>query len=71
MEEYSLDICYIKGPENIVADTLSWLLPTTNDPEKPYIMPSCEELADSSAQDTEDNWSFFPISITLIKSFQQ
>ena len=33
-------------------------------------MPSREELADSFAQDTEDNWSF-PISITLIKSFQQ
>ena len=69
MEEYRLDICYIKGPDNIVADSLS-RLPTTNDPEKPYIMPSREELADSFAQDTEDNWSF-PISITLIKSFQQ
>jgi hypothetical protein len=39
MEEYNLDICYIKGPENIVADILS-RLSTTNDPEKPYIMPS-------------------------------
>jgi hypothetical protein len=65
MEEYRLDIRYIKGPENIVADTLS-RLPTTNDPKKPYVMPSGEELADSFAQDTEDNWSF-PISITLIK----
>ncbi len=69
MEEYRLDIRYIKGPDNIVADSLS-RLPTTNNPEKPYIMPSREELADSFAQDTEDNWSF-PISITLIKSFQQ
>jgi hypothetical protein len=59
----------IKGPENIVADTLS-RLPTTNDPEKPYVMPSREELADSFVQDTEDNWSF-PISITFFKSFQQ
>jgi hypothetical protein len=33
-------------------------------------MPSYEELADSFAQDTEDNWSF-PISISLIKTFQQ
>ena len=69
MEEYSPDICYIKGPENIVADTLSHL-PTTNDPEKPHIMPSWEELADYFAQETEDKWTF-PISITLIKSFQQ
>ena len=69
MEEHRLDIRYIKGPDNIVADSLSQL-PTTNNPEKPYIMPSREELADSFAQDTEDNWSF-PISITLIKSFQQ
>jgi hypothetical protein len=34
MEEHSPDISYIKGPENIVADTLS-RLPTTNNPEKP------------------------------------
>jgi hypothetical protein len=69
MEEYNPDICYIKGPENTVADTLSHF-PTTNDPEKPYVMPSREELADCFAQDTEENWSF-PISIGIIKSFQQ
>jgi hypothetical protein len=69
MEEYNPDIRYIKGEDNIVADTLS-RLPTTNDPEKPYTMPSRKELAESFAQDIEDNWSF-PISITLIKSFQQ
>jgi hypothetical protein len=34
------------------------------------VRPSREELADSFAQDTEDNWSF-PISIRLIISFQQ
>jgi hypothetical protein len=33
-------------------------------------MPSHEELADCSGQDTKEKWSF-PISITLIKSFQQ
>ena len=70
MEEYSSpDIRYIKGPENIVADALS-RLPTTSDPEKPYGMPSREELADCFPEETEENWSF-PISITLIKSFQQ
>jgi hypothetical protein len=37
MEEYNPEICYIKGPENIVADALS-RLPTTNDPEKPYTL---------------------------------
>ena len=66
MEENSPDIRYIKGPENIVADTLS-CLPTTNDPKKPYIMPSWEDLANYFAQETEDKWTF-PISITLIKS---
>jgi hypothetical protein len=45
-------------------------LPAANDPEKPYVMPSCEELADCFAEDVEENWSF-PISITLIKSHQQ
>jgi hypothetical protein len=69
MEEYGPDICYIKGPEIIVADTLSHL-PTTNEPEKPYVMPSHEELAECFAQETEEKWSF-PISINLIKSFQQ
>ncbi len=69
MEEYRLDIRYIKGPDNIVADSLS-RLPTTNNPEKPYIMPSREELADSFAQDTEDNWSF-PISITWLNLFNK
>jgi hypothetical protein len=52
-----------------VADTLSHL-PTTNDPGKPYIMPSCEELAECFAHKTEEKWSF-PISINLIQSFQQ
>ena len=69
MEEYSPDIRYIKGPENIVADALS-RLPTTNNPEKPYVMPSREELADCFAEDEDENWSF-PISITLIKTYQQ
>jgi hypothetical protein len=69
IEEYSPDIQYIKGPENIIADMLS-RMPTTNDPEKLYTMPSREELADSFAQNTEENWTF-PISITLIKKFQQ
>jgi hypothetical protein len=41
MEEYSPDLHYIEGLENILADTLSHL-PTANDPEKPYVMPSGE-----------------------------
>jgi hypothetical protein len=69
MEEYGLDIRYIKGQENIVVETLSHL-PTTNDPEKPYIMPSREEMAECFCQDVEEKWSF-PISIPLIKSYQQ
>jgi hypothetical protein len=38
MEEHDLEIQYIKGDENIVADILS-RLPTANDPENPYICP--------------------------------
>jgi hypothetical protein len=68
MEEHSPDVRCIKGPENRVADALS-RLPAANDPEKPYVMPSREELADCFAKDIEENWSF-PISITLITSYQ-
>jgi hypothetical protein len=32
-------------------------------------MPSREELADCFAEDIEENWSF-PVSVTLIKSYQ-
>jgi hypothetical protein len=69
MEEHGPDIHHVKGPENIVADALS-RLPAANDPEKPHIMPSREELADCFAEDVEENWSF-PISVALIKSHQQ
>jgi hypothetical protein len=69
MEECGPDIRYVKGPENTVADALS-RLPTTNDPEKPHVMPSCEKLADCFAENAEENWSF-PASVTLIKSYQQ
>jgi hypothetical protein len=69
MEECGPDVHCVKGPENIVADALS-RLPATNDPEKPHVMPSPEELADCSAEDVEENWSF-PVSITSIKSHQQ
>jgi hypothetical protein len=39
--------------------------------QKPYVMPSGEELAECFAQETEEKWCFSPISINLIKSFQQ
>jgi hypothetical protein len=68
MEECGPDIRHVKGPENTMADALS-RLPTANDPEKPHVMPSREELADCSAKNAEENWSF-PISVTLIKSYQ-
>jgi hypothetical protein len=44
MEEHGPDVRYVKGPENAAADALS-RLPTANDPEKPYVMPSREEVA--------------------------
>jgi hypothetical protein len=69
MEDHSPDIHCVKGPENIVADAFS-RSPASNDPEKPYVMPSREELADHFAKDVEENWSF-PVKITLIKSYQQ
>jgi hypothetical protein len=54
MEEHGPDIHHIKGPENIIADALS-RLPAANDPEKPHVMPSREELADCFAEDVEEN----------------
>ena len=69
MEEHGPDICCVKGPENIVADTLSHL-PATDDPEKPHIMPSREEMAECFARDIKESCSF-PVSVTSIKSFQK
>jgi hypothetical protein len=69
MEEHGPDIHCVKGPETIVADALG-RLPAANDPEKPHVMPSREELADCFAEDVEENWSF-PVSIAWIKSCQQ
>jgi hypothetical protein len=45
MEEHSPDVRRVKGPENVAADALSGL-PAADDPEKPCVMPSREELAD-------------------------
>jgi hypothetical protein len=45
-------------------------LPTADDPEKPCVMPCREELAECFAEDVEQTWSF-PISVALIKLFQQ
>jgi hypothetical protein len=55
MEEHGPDVHCVKGPENIVADALS-RLPAADDPEKPCVMPSREELADCFAKDVEENW---------------
>jgi hypothetical protein len=69
MEECGPKMHCVKGPENAAADALS-RLPTANDSEKLCVMPSCEELAEYFAEDIEPTW-LFPVSIALIKSFQQ
>jgi hypothetical protein len=69
MEEHGPETHCVKGPENIAADALS-RLPASDDPEKLHVMPSREELAECFAEDVEPTWSF-PVSIALIKSFQQ
>jgi hypothetical protein len=69
MEECGPDIRHVKGPENAAADALS-RLPTADDPEKPCVIPSREELADCFAENAKENW-LFPISVILIKSHQQ
>jgi hypothetical protein len=69
MEECGPETHCVKGPENMVADALS-RLPASYDPEKPCAVPSREELAECFAKDIEPTWPF-PISIALIKSFQQ
>jgi hypothetical protein len=62
MKEHGPNICCIKGPENAAADALS-RLPSGDEPEKPCVMPSPEELADCFAKNAEENWSF-PVSVT-------
>jgi hypothetical protein len=70
MEEHGPKMHHVKGPENTAADALS-RLPASDDPEEPHAMPSREELAECFDEDIEPAWSSFPISIALIKSFQQ
>jgi hypothetical protein len=61
MEEHGPETQCVEGPENTAA---------SDDLEKPHAVPSREELAEHFAEDIEPAWSF-PVSIALIKSFQQ
>ncbi len=69
IEEYSPDLRYIKGKENIVADTLSWLEILNAPLDEAHFT---EELRSAcSALDEEDMpEDAFPLSYELIGKFQ-
>ncbi len=69
LEEYGVDIQYIKGASNIVADVLS-RYPTTNNPLKRTAAPTSESLSETFAQATLSE-EIFPVNFSVLASFQQ
>ena len=51
LEEFGVDIRYIKGVSNVVADVLS-RYPTTNDPTAIKLPPTREQLSELMAGET-------------------
>jgi hypothetical protein len=69
LEEYSVDIKYIKGVTNIVADVLS-RYPTINNPLKQKQPPTNEALSELFAQENLDA-SIFPVNFSILAEYQQ
>ena len=69
IEEFGVDIKYIKGVKNIVADVLS-RYPTNNNPLKRAEAPTSETLSEMFAQTTLDR-EVFPVNFSVLASFQQ
>ena len=69
IEEYGVDIQYIKGASNIVADVLS-RYPTSNNPLKRSTPPTKTSLSELFAQ-TSLPEEIFPVNFSVIAAFQQ
>jgi hypothetical protein len=69
IEEYSLDLQYIKGSHNVVADALSWLpkepdSPLDNSLQNYYIIMECHAMA-------TPNYNFHLLSVAHLAEAQQ
>ncbi len=70
LEEYSMEIKYIKGVQNIVADVLS-RYPTGNDPTISPTPTENEQQCELFATDNDLPADAFPLSFRIISTFQQ
>ena len=69
LEEFIVDIRYIEGKKNIVADVLS-RYPSTNDPDT--ITPQMtEEQSELFATENDMPADAFPLSFKILSTFQQ
>jgi hypothetical protein len=68
LEEYGVEIKYIKGVSNIVADTLS-RYPTSNDPIVDRSPPNSEKLSEIFVQQNLEP-DIFPVNFGVIASYQ-
>jgi len=69
LEEFGVDIRYIKGVSNVVADVLS-RYPTTNDPTALKLPPTREQLSELMAGETLPS-DIFPLKLDVIAYYQQ
>ena len=69
LEEFGVDIRYIKGVSNIVADVLS-RYPTANDPTTDKPPPTREHLSELFASETLAS-EVFPLKLSVIAYYQQ
>jgi hypothetical protein len=69
LEEFGVEIKYIKGVNNIVADVLS-RYPTTNDPLKEHPTPTRETLSELFAQRALEP-RIFPLNFSVLGEYQR
>ncbi|MFM8622685.1 MAG: RNase H-like domain-containing protein, partial [Holophagaceae bacterium] len=69
LEEYGVEIKYIKGVTNVVADVLS-RYPTANNPLEPKIPPTKESNSELFAQDRLPT-GVLPVNFSTIAAFQR
>ena len=69
LEEFGVEIRYIKGVTNTVADVLS-RYPTTNDPTVAQPPPTTKQLSELFAGEALES-TVFPLKLSVIASYQQ